>query len=277
MAAIDKYLSKLAVSDRNLRRKALEEVLHLEGLDFALQSEEKPERSNHPVQNYLLLPEGKDRFPLFCAHYDSYPGSVGANDNAAALCILIELSKELKSKNICAGFAFFDGEEEGHSGAKLFEALRDDLILSAVINLDICGYGDMIAVCSKGNPKKDGISNFCDKKLLKAHDGKLVKYLPESDDICFHTSKQPVLSVAIVPKWDIKYLDALAAYGGSFLGKPPEFKMIMDQLEVMTTMHGASKDGLEWVEPEAMQRVYDYLLDAVTSHPKISKTFNFFK
>lgn len=267
MAAIDQYLGTLAVTDRDARRAALESVLVREGFSPVVQVEEENEQNPRPAQNYLLLPEGGDSFPLFCAHYDCHPNSVGANDNAAAVCILIELAKELRTQSVQAGFAFFDGEEEGHRGAKLFNALRDGIALSAIINLDICGYGDTIAVRSKGSSKKDGIRAFCDKKRLESHNGRLMKFLPESDDICFSTWRQPVLSVAVVPKWDIKYLAALSAYSDSFLGRPPEFDMILGQLEVVTTMHGAFRDGLKWVQPEAMRQVYDYLLDAVTARP----------
>lgn len=273
MVAIDRYLETIAVPDRDARRDALEGALKREGFIPSIQTGEITELIQRPAQNYLILPDGADAFPLFCAHYDCFHGSVGANDNAAAVCVLIELAKTLRERGVRAGFAFFDGEEDGHRGAKLFGALRGDLALSAVVNLDICGYGDAIAVHSKGNPRKDGIRAFCDAKRLAAHSGKLVKFLPESDDICFHTRLQPVISVAVMPKWDFKYLDALATYNHSILGKPPEFEMILGQLEVTTTMHGAFRDGIKWIQPEAMRMVYDYLLDAVTAPPKTGKRF----
>lgn len=276
MSAIDQYLSTLAVADRDARRAALEDALTREGFVPALQEEEETEQNPRPARNYLIFPEDSDPFPLFCAHYDCYPGGVGANDNAAAVCVLISLAKALQEKQVRAGFAFFDGEEDGYRGAKLFKSLRGGLVLSAVINLDICGYGDTIAVRSKGNPKKDGARAFCDTKRLEAHSGKLVKFLPESDDICFTARQQPVLSVAVMPKWDLKYLNALATYNNSFLGKPPEFNMILGQLEVVTTMHGAFRDGLKWVQPEAMQQVYDYLLDAATASPEQGKRLGLF-
>ncbi len=272
MVNIDQHLETLAIAERDARRNALADVLAHEGFCPVVQTGEATEKIPRAAQNYLILPEGAEPFPLFCAHYDCYAGSIGANDNAAAECILIELAKTLRDRGVRAGFAFFDGEEEGHRGAKLFCANRDGLALSAVINLDICGYGDTIVVHSKGNHKKQGIRAFCDSKLLKTHDGQMVKFLPESDAICFRTQHQPVLSVAIVPKWDIKYLDALATYSDSILGKPPEFQYMLGQMEVTTTMHGAFRDGVKWVEPNAMLRVYDYLLDAVTAPPH-SKRF----
>ena len=108
------------------------------------------------ARNYLLYTADKDaKGPLFCAHYDAHPGSTGANDNAAAVCILIALAKELQQRKIPATIAFFDGEESGHSGAKLFEDGRKREV-SCVVNLDMCGYGDTIAVYARGSEKRAG-------------------------------------------------------------------------------------------------------------------------
>ncbi len=59
----------------------------------------------------------------------------------------------------------------------------------------------------------------------------------------------------------------MATYGDGFLGRPPEFDMMMEQMEVSTTMHGGYRDHPEYVEPEAMSRIYHYLREAVTAPP----------
>lgn len=70
-----------------------------------------------------------------------------------------------------------------------------------------------------------------------------------------------------MPKWDTTYLDAMAAQGSGLLGRTPEFKMMQSQMEVTTTMHGGFRDDVKWVQPEAMQQVHDYLLDALCAPP----------
>ena len=118
---IEKHLAELAQADPQTRRTALENALTAEGLTPEIQECEADERRK-AARNYLLYTADKDaKGPLFCAHYDAHPGSTGANDNAAAVCILIALAKELQQRKIPATIAFFDGEESGHSGAKLFE------------------------------------------------------------------------------------------------------------------------------------------------------------
>ncbi len=269
MAYLDEHLAELAQTDLLARRAALEALLAGEGLDFTVQ-ECAADEKRKAARNYLLLPPGGGPCPLLCAHYDAHPGSVGANDNAAALCILAALAKTLRGRGVQAAFAFLDGEESGHSGAKLLESQRD-WEASVVVNLDMCGYGDTLTVYARGSQKKPAARPFCDKARLESHHGKLVKYLPESDDVCFSTRRQPVLSVAVMPKWDTKYLDAMAAQGSGLLGRTPEFKMMVGQMEVASTMHGGFRDGVKWVQPAAMQQVYDYLLDALCAPPPPAK------
>ena len=131
---IEKHLAELAQADPQARRTALENALTAEGLTPEIQECEADERRK-AARNYLLYTADKDaKGPLFCAHYDAHPGSTGANDNAAAVCILIALAKELQQRKIPATIAFFDGEESGHSGAKLFEDGRKREV-SCVVNL----------------------------------------------------------------------------------------------------------------------------------------------
>lgn len=271
---IDRYLQSLAQPDPDARRLALEAALEAEGLKAEVQEAEDTQ-TLRPARNYLLPARSSDLCPLFIAHYDAYPGSTGANDNAAALCILLELAAELRRRGIDAAFAFLDGEETGHTGAKMLEAERQREY-SVVVNLDLCGYGDTIAVYARGSEKKPGARPFCRKELLTAHRAQLVKYLPEGDNVCFSTKRQPVLSIAIMPKWDTKFLDAMAAQGSGLLGRTPEFKMMIGQMEVVSTIHGSFRDQVKWIMPESMEQVYKYLLEAMCQPPEQKKKFSLF-
>ena len=277
-ANIDEYLVELAVPDPIERRLSLCSILTRNGLDYTVQKIEPSEKNPNGVENYMVeIGPTVDSHLLFCAHYDAYPASCGANDNSAAVCILIELAKGIKKQgNISATFAFFDGEESKHLGSKLYVSELDINTISAVINLDICGYGDTITVYSHGSTDKSPIRNFCNKTLLLRHNGQLVKYLPESDDIAFNGKHLPTLSVAIMPKWDAHNLRTLATYNDNILGKPPEFEMIIGQMEVITTMHGSYRDKVSTVQPTAMQQIYNYLIDSITSPIPEKKWYHFF-
>ena len=98
-----------------------------------------------------------------------------------------------------------------------------------------------------------------------------MKYLPDTDANIFRKSHVPTLSVSIVPKWDVQYLRALASFGEGLLGRPPEFYMILSQMEITQTFHNGPKDNPEYVDELAMMKVYDYILDAMTTDEEISK------
>ena len=105
-----RHLETLAQKDPDLRRQALADVLDAEGLSYCLQEDGPNFKNPRGTVNYILDSWQDAPSLLFCAHYDAVPGSFGANDNAAALCILIDLAKDLKEKGHPARFAFFDGE-----------------------------------------------------------------------------------------------------------------------------------------------------------------------
>lgn len=274
---LKQHLETLALKNPDERRQALQSLLDAEGFSYIVQEEAPGQKLPRGTVNYIVNPEIQTPHLLFCAHHDAVLGSFGANDNAASICILLALAKKLEERNIPAEFAFFDGEETGNSGSRLYVRNMNRQLVTAVINLDLCGFGDSIAVAAKGNPNGEVLRNFCSKKRLEKHHGHLLKHLPKSDDISFAGTHIPTLSIALVPRSDIQFLRALATYGGNgILGKPPEYDMILGQMEVVSTMHGGYRDDPEWIEEESMQQVYRYLLDAVTSPPEPKKRFGFF-
>ncbi len=273
---IDQFINQLSSKDPDERREALKTVLDQENLSFYLQEEEPSSKAPRGIANILLTPWINDPGLLFSAHYDAVPGSFGANDNAASLCILIELAKALREKGTPARFAFFDGEETGHTGSRLFASSHEMDTITGVINLDVCGYGDTIAVYDRGHAKKEPIRSFCSKKILDSHNGILVKYLPPSDEASFTGKRIPAISIAIVPHWDIQYLNAMSRMGASNIFRTPEFDLILSQMEVTTTMHGGYRDSPEWVEKESMTRVFNYLLESALTLPEKKKKFLLF-
>ena len=267
-----KMLPLLAQKDPDARRAAMADILHAAKLPYTVQKGQPDAKKIVEAENFLVkigVPE--QPCVLFCAHYDAVHGSVGANDNAAAVCMLAELAHALSARGITAEFAFFDGEENGRAGSRLYVREMDKQSVTAVVNVDLCGYGDTIVLMDKGGAKKAALSAFCGKQILQNHAVQAVKYLPESDDASFRGTQIPVINVAVVPRWDIQFLNALATYGGGLLGRPPEFDLILEQMEVTTTMHGGFRDTLENVQPQAVQRIYDYLLEAALAQPSQKK------
>ncbi|MBQ7594212.1 MAG: M28 family peptidase [Synergistaceae bacterium] len=251
LANIKRHLEKLSLRDLSLRREALSEILYSEGVKFSREEE-------NDIMNFAFASEGGNSGLIFAAHYDNFRGSFGANDNMASVCILIDLWRALMMRNIHADFLLTDGEENGHSGAEFYARTHDLKKYTGIINLDLCGYGDVIVLNGK-------LKKFTARSLIKRHNAEVVKYLPEDDAIIFRKSHVPTLSVAIVPKWDVQYLKALASFGEGILGRPPEFYMIISQMEITQTFHNGPKDTPEFVDEAAMLKVYEYLLDGITT------------
>ena len=259
---LSQRVAQLAQKDPEARRAALEHALQDAGLAYTLQSPRQSDRLC-PEQNYLVkIGEQSKSCLLFCAHYDAHPGSFGANDNAAAVAILLALAERMQQQAMTAEFAFFDAEERKRAGSKLYVSELERGSVTGVINLDLCGYGDSIALLDRGHLKKAALRPFGQKELLRRHQAQTVRYLPESDDLSFRGVRVPITSIAIVPRWDLQYLNTLATYGSGFLGRPPEFEMIFSQMEVVSTIHGGFRDTPEAIEESAMQQVFAFLLDA---------------
>ena len=103
-----------------------------------------------------IKPGVADRFILLGAHYDHFEGIPGADDNAAALSILLETSRLLSpwtgehSLVLC----FFDLEEPpyfltGDMGSIFFtqHAPIDLSLIDCAIILDLCGHDVPIPGC----------------------------------------------------------------------------------------------------------------------------------
>jgi Zn-dependent M28 family amino/carboxypeptidase len=86
---------------------------------------------------------------VLAAHHDAVPGSPGANDNAAAVGILLALARQLQADppHRCrVRLAFFAGEERGMLGSRV-EARRGRLAdVLGVLSLELCGIGDTLAL-----------------------------------------------------------------------------------------------------------------------------------
>jgi Zn-dependent M28 family amino/carboxypeptidase len=85
-------------------------------------------------------------FVLLGAHYDSVPGSPGADDNASAVAVCLECARLIKAHNIApAMIVLFNREEDGLLGSSEFVAHLADQPTWAVTEahvFEMVGYRD---------------------------------------------------------------------------------------------------------------------------------------
>lgn len=95
---------------------------------------------------------------LVGGHYDSVPGTPGANDNASGLANVIEVARAFAAAGRPAGlcFAAFSGEESGlHGSLALADRLRTEGTLPRyMLNLDVTGRGSGIEVIGSDQPSR---------------------------------------------------------------------------------------------------------------------------
>ncbi|MDM9385752.1 M28 family peptidase [Chlorogloeopsis sp. ULAP01] len=85
------------------------------------------------------------------AHYDSVPGSPGANDNASGTAVVLALARNLSNTSLGrqAWFVAFDGEEDGLHGSRAFVNTAKPEFLSGLkgmLNFDMVGVNEELGI-----------------------------------------------------------------------------------------------------------------------------------
>jgi hypothetical protein len=184
-------------------------------------------------QTHLYLPgtgTANGSRQIFTAHWDRYPGSPGANDNAAAAAglALYALKCRERGRGAPGGFLFTDGEElrEGEplnrQGAfRLGRLLAEKGLEGAVFTVfDMCGIGDTPVVSFSGPWETPELRSARDKlrALLRTRSAGLLCEIPflPSDTLGFNLAGHPTLLVSLLPWGEAK--EFLAAGGRGIPG-----------------------------------------------------------
>jgi hypothetical protein len=133
--------------DNNAREAAVARYLEARGVPFATHRFETFEGRG---RNFSVDVGTGARVLVLAAHHDAVPGSPGANDNAAAVGILLALlarTPQLVPPSLRVRFLFPACEELGYLGARAYVREQQSLgDVAGVLSLELCGVGDMLAV-----------------------------------------------------------------------------------------------------------------------------------
>jgi Peptidase family M28 len=104
-------------------------------------------------ENFVVDVGSGPRTLMLVAHHDAVPGSPGANDNAAAVAILLTLLERLPqvvTSRLRVRLLFTAAEELGYLGARAYvrDVALDDI--AGVLSLELCGIGDSVAIWDVG-------------------------------------------------------------------------------------------------------------------------------
>jgi hypothetical protein len=103
-------------------------------------------------ENFAVEIGRGDRVLVLIAHHDAVPGSPGANDNAAAVGILLHLITRTFdiAPSLRVRLLFPACEELGYLGARAYVRDVSTAPVIGVLSLELCGIGDSLAVWDAG-------------------------------------------------------------------------------------------------------------------------------
>jgi len=142
----------LAGRDNAEREAAVAAYLGRRGLPFARHAFDSVEGRG---ENFQVDVGAGDRILVLVAHHDAVPGSPGANDNAAAVGILLALAEQLSARppeRLRVRFLFPAAEELGYLGTRFYVQDRPLDGIVGVLSLELCGIGDSVVVWDAPEP-----------------------------------------------------------------------------------------------------------------------------
>ena len=253
-----KYTERIAKIDQTERKNAIKEILTELDLPYKICPYEGGE--NTVVSSDEGRDFGKKRL-VVGAHWDSVENSTGANDNAASCSILLKLADKLRGGDDGLDFIFFDEEEHGWKGSAAYINQVGKENFAAMINLDVCGNGNNIAIYAKGNTENTHLCFLFRPEILKKFGVTLLDFLPTGDDCAFEAAGIPNITICMLNDHDLEIFKTLSQKVAQKQPFGKEEKAMFSQLEVMETMHHGKRDDISCVEQTAIDKLTAYLLE----------------
>lgn len=258
------YINKISHVENAKRFNGIIQILEDNELPYEIVHQKQGE---HWIKN-IIIPLNRNNYDkrfVLSAHYDSFAGSCGANDNASGVSVLIELACKMKQRKLtkCYDIAFFDREEYGDKGSEQYIEYLGKQNIIGVINFDTCGYGNRILLGPTKN-LEDSVFNFVSKECIKKHNIKIIERTPGSDDRSFEQYQIPNLSLCVVPETDVSIISKIIDYEMDGKGIPEDEKLIPP--EFMRTVHSGDMDKISVVKEESLEMVLNFTYDLIRLH-----------
>jgi aminopeptidase YwaD len=247
-------LYRLATADQAARRNVLLTLLREIDAPFTLSRERLgPHRPENIVVRFQEQPGPR---LVLGAHYDSVPGSTGANDNGAGVVVLLSWLRLALAHppRIPLDVVFFDLEERGQLGSRAYLDQVGAGNVFAMINLDICGVGDTILVAPRHHVEQGPLHQPL-QRVASAGDSpyEVGDLLPPGDDLTFERADIPNISVCMLP-WQDREAVLETAYCIR------EGRWPADLPTIWETMHNGRRDSIQSIEEQAMQYIFTWLV-----------------
>lgn len=250
-------LERIASADQTVRRNEL--LAMLREMDTPFIHYRDFVDKHRPENIVVSFNDGSDSRYVFGAHYDSVPSSTGANDNGAAVSILLEVVRGFLSNppTIPLDIVFFDLEERSMKGSSAYLMHKAAQNIPLMVNLDICGVGDTVVFAPSQQARSENLMAIYESLLSSDnYRAQMVDLLPPGDDLSFEHAKVPSISVCVIPQNEVQIL-ANAAVKLQAMTAPDVMPPIIE------TMHNGPRDSIQVIEESAMQIAYDWTMDFI--------------
>jgi hypothetical protein len=169
-------------------------------------------------ENFAIEIGSGDRALILVAHHDAVPGSPGANDNAAAVGILLHLLGGMMRRppiGLRVRFLFTACEELGYLGARAYVKDHVPAGIVGVVSLELCGIGDALAVWDVDRESEflGAVTRALDRRGLRRDESyHVVGRIPifGSDHRAFAAAGIPAYGLTIVPSREAEALRRFA-------------------------------------------------------------------
>ena len=199
----------------------------------------------------VQLNPSKSKKIVIAAHYDNCPGTPGANDNAAACSILLDLIINNTNKTDYIEFIFFDLEEYGCIGSSYYLYSNKENIDYA-INLDMCGIGENIIY---SHYSFNNINKINFKDINEKHKVININRLPYGDANMFIEKGIETLYIVNSTNKDVEWFHNYSK--GKIKGIPDFAK----------TMH-TPNDVIDNLNFDQIEKIYMFIFDLLEIYNK---------
>lgn len=205
-----------------------------------------------------------NKYIILSAHFDVVPNSPGANDDASAIAILIDVIEKIKKLNLKnkIRIIFFDDEEIGRFGSISYIKKYGTKDLLAVYHLELCGYGDAVGLWPITRINRNSYALKIIKEVLKEKNiyfesvGKLPVFWGDHDSFLNRGFKHAV-GISVAPEKDKEAIKKFV--------KANMFKVMFDyctgRIPRMFQLYHSPEDRSDYLSEDALKMVSDVLVD----------------
>ena len=239
--------------DNAARQAAVARWLHLRGVPFDRHRFATFEGAG---ENFTVNVGDGDRALVLIAHHDAVPGSPGANDNAAAVAVLLTLLERWASRppRTRVRLLFSACEEIGYLGSRAWVRAHGVGDVRSVLSLELPGVGDSLAVWDAVAPTPflRSVCGTLEGMGLRADEGHhVVGRIPVfgSDHRAFADAGVPAYGLTTVPAHEVPALRQFifSPLRSMFRGggrRPPPFDTYHTARDSGATLDAAALDRM---------------------------------